>query len=120
MVVERLLPGAVAGEDEAAVRLVPESEGEHPAQALDELQPEFLVTVDDGFRVGARGEGMAAPLEVARELGKVVDLAVEDNRERARLVVDRLVARRQVDDAQAPVPSPTPGPKCEPSVSGPR
>ena len=60
-----------------------------------------MVSVSD--RVAKR---MPARLELARQLGEVVDLAVEDHRDRAGLVVDRLVARGEVDDAQPPVSEP--------------
>ena len=45
------------------------------------------------------------PLELLPQLAEVVDLAVEDEPERAVLVRHRLVGRlRQVDDRQPPVP----------------
>src|SRR5262249_8490077 len=46
---------------------------------------------------------MSARLEFARELGVVVDLAVEDDCDGASLVVDRLVAGHEIDDAQPAV-----------------
>ena len=103
VVVERLLPRAVPPQDQAAVGLVPEREGEHPAQPLHELEAEFLVRVDDGLRVRPGREGMPARLELSRQLEEVVDLAVEDHGDGAGLVVDRLVARGEVDNAQPPV-----------------
>ena len=44
--------------------------------------------------------------QVAPQLAEVVDLAVEDDHHRAVLVVDRLVAGLEVDDAQALDPEP--------------
>ena len=45
---------------------------------------------------------MAVRLQLAAEVRIVVDLAVEDDLDRTVLVPDRLIARLQVDDAQAP------------------
>ena len=42
-----------------------------------------------------------APLEIAPQLLVVVDLAVEDDPDRAVLVRDRLVAAVEIDDAEA-------------------
>ena len=45
---------------------------------------------------------MTAGLELAAQLAVVVNFAVEDDPDRARLVVHRLPAARQIDDAEAP------------------
>ena len=47
---------------------------------------------------------MTRRFEIAAQLGEVVDLAVEDDPDRAVLVVNRLMAGRQIDDAQPPHP----------------
>ena len=46
---------------------------------------------------------MAVRVELRSHLGEVVDLAVEDDPDRAVLVAERLIAGRQIDDAEPPV-----------------
>ena len=91
-VVERLDPEAVAREHEPAARRVPDRDREHPAQPLGEPEPPLLVGVDDRLGVGVRAEPVPGALELAAQLGVVVDLAVLDDGARAVLVRDRLVA----------------------------
>ena len=71
-----------------------------PRSRRDRGRAPLLVGVDDDFGVGRRVEAVAGGLELAAQLAEVVDLAVEDDPDRAVLVVDRLVAGREVDDAQ--------------------
>ena len=52
---------------------------------------------------------VARALQALAQLAVVVDLAVEDDRDRAVLVEDRLVAGGEVDHAQALDPEPHPG-----------
>ena len=61
-----------------------------------------------------------AALELGAQLAEVVDLAVEDDADRAVLVEDRLVAARQVDDRQAAHPQGDARGVETPSPSGPR
>ena len=61
----------------------------------------LFVEVDDDFGVGVRAEDVAARDQVASQLAVVVDLAVEDELDRAVLVGHRLVrGGAEVDDAQ--------------------
>ena len=99
-VVERLDAQAVAREQELPLPRVPEREGEHAAQPLDAARPELLVEVHDDLGVGRRREAVAARHELAPQLAVVVDLAVEDDPDRAVLVGDRLLAGLEVDDGQ--------------------
>ena len=101
-VVERLDPVAVAREDEAAARRVPDRDGEHPAQPLGEAGAVLLVEMDERLGVGVGAEGVAGARELVAQLGVVVDLAVLDDDDGAVLVRDRLVAAGEVDDREAP------------------
>src|SRR5689334_22039838 len=53
-VVERLLTEAVAREDEATARPVPDGDGEHALERIDEVRPSLLVEVRDDLGVAAR------------------------------------------------------------------
>ena len=96
---ERLLPEAVAGEEQPAFARVPEREGEHPAQPGDERGPARSAAREQhfGVRVGAE---RVRPGQLVPERGEVVDLAVEDDGAAAVGGGHRLVAADEVDDRQ--------------------
>ena len=100
-VVELLDSHPVAREEQAFPATVPEREGEHPVAALHEVVAELFVGVNDHFGVGRRSKAMTARLELAPQLAKVVDLAVEDDPDAAVFVGDRLVSPADVDDREA-------------------
>src|SRR5688500_10302001 len=77
--VKRLDAEAVAGEEEAAARRVPDRKREHAAEMLDAVVAELLVGMDDGFGVGAAVVAVAVALEADPQIGVVVDFAVEDD-----------------------------------------
>src|SRR4051794_15011696 len=100
-VVERLLPHAIASEDEPALAFVPDGEGEHADQSPRELDGrQVLREVGDDLGVAVRGEGVSRARELFSQLTVVVDLAVEHGNHAPVLVRDRRVAGDQVDDRQ--------------------
>ena len=101
-VVERLDPVRIASEHQPPALRVPERDREHPAQPLGEALAVLLVQVHEHLGVAARREPVPGPLELEPELAVVVELAVLNDRDPAVLVRDRLVARREVDDGEAP------------------
>jgi hypothetical protein len=74
--VQRLLAQPVAGEHEPLPPHVPKGDGEHPAQALDEVQAPLLVGVGDDLAVGLRREDVPEAPELLPQGLEVVDLAV--------------------------------------------
>jgi hypothetical protein len=100
-VMQRLLPGAVAREQQRPSRLVPQRDAEHAAKAPERVFAPRLVRMHDRLGVARRVEAVPERLELGAELAIVVDLAVEDDPDRAGLVVDRLPPAGQIDDAQA-------------------
>ena len=101
-VIERLDAVAVAGEHEAPPLRVPERNREHAAQAPRELGAVLLVEMQVHLRVAVGAKHVALSLELAAQLGVVVDLPVLDDGARPVLVRDRLVAAGEVDDREAP------------------
>src|SRR5450759_2341041 len=81
VVVEGLLTEAITGTEELAGILIPDSEGEHAAEAEEALGAVLLVGVEDGFGVGAAGVAVAGLLEGGAEGGVVEDFAVENDEE---------------------------------------
>src|SRR5882757_381765 len=104
MVIERLDPEAIAGNEECLLISVPDREREHAAQILHALGSVLLIEVNDGFRVAVSTVGMSTGNEWFAQAGVVIDLAVEDNGDRAIFVGDGLVAASDVYDAEAAHP----------------
>jgi hypothetical protein len=75
-------------------------------QPADAVGAVLLVEMNDDLGVTVRREVVAAAHEILAQLTEVVDLAVEHDRDRAVLVVNRLVPGDEVDDAQPLDPEP--------------
>ncbi len=102
--VERLHADVIDRQHEPLCVGVPQSEGVHPAQMGEQVKPVLLVEVDDRLAVALRAEVVFLLHQRAAQFFVVVDFAVEDQRNRAIFVIERLVAPGDVDDAQAAHP----------------
>ena len=102
--VERLHADVIDRQHQPLVRGVPQREGVHAAQVREQVEAVLLVQVDDRLAVALRAKGVLLLHQRAAQFFVVVDFAVEDQRNRAIFVVERLVAARHVDDAQAAHP----------------
>ena len=100
-VVEWLFAERVAGEEQAPAPAIPQGEGKHAVEPFDAALALLLIEVDNALGIGARGETVTFGLQLRLQLAAVVDLAVEDDLDRAVLVAERLVPARDVEDAQA-------------------
>ena len=58
---QRLLPDAIAHEEQPRLLRVPERDRELPVQAMDEVEPVLLVEVRDRLGVAARLEAVPGP-----------------------------------------------------------
>jgi hypothetical protein len=94
---------SVSHEQQPSFRRVPESEGEHSAEPVHALVAPLLVGVHDRLGIRPRAIHVAARLQLAPDVGVVVDFPVEDRPDGACFVRQRLLAARHVDDAQSPV-----------------
>ena len=100
-IVERLLAGRIAGEQQALTRAVVEGQGEHAVETRQAAIAPGSIRFENHFGVGRRPEAMTGAFELGAQLEIVVDLAVEDDLQVAGGVGHRLAAhRRQVDDRQ--------------------
>src|SRR5690606_18076741 len=88
---------------------VPEREGEHAAQALEQRIALQLVERQDDFAVALRAETVAARLQLGAQLTVVVYLAVADEAERTVRADERLPAAFGIDDGQPPMAEPGAG-----------
>jgi glycosyltransferase involved in cell wall biosynthesis len=99
-VVERLGAEAVARGEQQALPLVPQDERELSAQPRQAGGPALLVQVDQDLAVGAGAEAVAAPLQLGADRLEAVELAVDDDLDRAVLVRDRLITGLEIDDGE--------------------
>ena len=79
-----------------------------PRSCVQAGRAEVLVEVQGDLAVGAGAEAVAPALEVALHALEVVELAVDDDPQALVLAGDRLIAGRQVDDAEPGVAQPDP------------
>src|SRR5687767_11963816 len=98
---ERLLSEPVPDQQGALPAGVPDAEGEHALQLGRALVSQLLVKVEDRFGVRVRAEAVSLRFEAWSQRGVVVDLAVEDDPQRAVLVGHGLLAAFEVDDRQS-------------------
>ena len=97
---------------------IPDGKREHASEFFNDLWPVFLIKMDDGFCIRIGVERMPLLLEFTAQFFVVVDLAVENDLNRAVLVVDWLMARIEVDDTQPPHSEPNAGFKIESFIVG--
>src|ERR1700722_1704847 len=103
-VVQRLFSEAIASQQQLAAALVIQRESKHSAELFDTVRAELLIEMNDHFGVAVRSEAMTAFFQFDAQLGKVVDLAIEDNPDSFVFIEYRLMPARQVDDAEASHP----------------
>ena len=72
-------------EEEAAAPGIPEGEGEHSLEQVDEGVAVFLVEVDEDLGGAMCADGVALPFQPSTQFAVVVDLAVEGDDNRAVL-----------------------------------
>ena len=118
-VVERLLARPVAGRHQRARAGVPQDQGEHAVEALDEAGAPLLVGVQGDLDVAAARERVPGRDQLGAQLPVVVDLAVADEVHGAVLGRERLPAPGHVDDGQAAHAEPGPGERHLAVVVGP-
>src|SRR5215469_1949953 len=105
-VVQRLNAQPIARDEQGLTPAIPNGKGEHATQALDALFSILLIKVKDGFGVAFGAVGVAGGDELLAQRGMVVDFAIEHDPERVVFITERLMASREIDDAQAPHANP--------------
>ena len=102
-VIERLDAQAVACDEEFAPALVPDGEGEHPAQVFDARRAILFVEMNNRFGVAMRAIDVTACFEFRAVIRVVVDFAVVGDVERRVFISHRLMSGSHINDAQAAV-----------------
>src|SRR5262245_28702700 len=88
-VIERLDAQAIAGEQQALETAVPDCKREHSPQVVDTTRPIFLIQVNDAFGVALRTEFVPISSQLSVKIPIVVNLAIEDDADRAVLIEHR-------------------------------
>src|SRR5205823_4518683 len=94
-------PQPIATEEQAPAASIPQREGEHAVERIDEVGAAIFVEVDQTLGVGVGGKDVAARHQLSAQLAIIVNLAVEDELDGSVLVGDGLAAAVEVDDRQA-------------------
>ena len=98
---QRLLAEPVARKQQRARARVPERERVHAVERVDEVTAVLLVQMHENLGVRPRSEEMTLGGKPISQGPEVVDLAVEHAVNGVVFVAERLVAARDVDDAQS-------------------
>jgi hypothetical protein len=98
--VERFLPQAISSEDKAGSANVPQSDPEHPAQMLEQIEAFLFIEMDKDFRIRTTLKHVSLGLKHGTEFPKVVDLPITDNPHGLVFVGDGLMAAFEVNDAE--------------------
>src|SRR5262249_26471313 len=101
-VIDELDSKRVARDDEALLANIPDGEPEHAVEAIQNVVTPLLVTVDDDFGVAVGAKLVAVAQQFALEFGEIVNLAVEDDPDRAFAIRHRLMAAGKIDDGETP------------------
>src|SRR5437667_609268 len=100
-IVERLDAEPVAREEESMPTRIPERQGKHPVEPVNEALSLFFVEMNHDLGIGSRHELMPFRAEPLTKLVEVVDLPIKNNPDRSVLVRDRLAPRIEVDDGES-------------------
>jgi hypothetical protein len=101
--IERIDAQPIACEHKPSATRVPQCDREHAVELVQKVEAEVLVQMDEDLSVRMiGGEPVPGTLQRFSQLHVIVDLAVEDDRDRPILVEHRLLACRHVDDGEAP------------------
>ena len=90
-IIERLDAEKVTGTEKCFVFLVPDDEGKHPAQFLQDLFAPFFIAVDQNFRICTAAHYVAFCNQFFTNFLMVVDFAIERNDHIFCFVIDRLM-----------------------------
>ena len=101
-VIDQLDAERIAREHEPPSSGVPDRKPEHAVEALEHLVAPLLVSVDDDLGVRPRAERVAESFQLAPQLQKIVDLAVEHHPDGLVLIGHGLMTAREIDDGEPP------------------
>jgi hypothetical protein len=103
---QRLDAKTVAGREHHTVGFVPDHESKLAAQPVQALGSKILIEMKRDFAVAPGPQAMTGPFQFLLDCFVPIELAVADDRRPLILACDRLIARREIDDAEARMAQP--------------
>ena len=100
-VVEGFDTEEVTGTEKSFILFVPDNEGKHTAQFLQDFFAPFFVAVDENFSVSTAAHHMAFCDQFFSDFLMVVDFAIECNDHIFCFVIDRLMTALQIQKTQS-------------------
>jgi len=101
-VVQRLDTEVIPHQHQALEIVIPDGQGEHAVQPVDDVDAPLPVAVHDHLDVGAGRERVTETDQLGLEFPVVVDLSVAEDPDGTVLGAERLVTTVEVDDREAP------------------
>src|SRR2546422_11257583 len=107
---QRLFAYAVTRQNHRPVLRIPQSKREHTPELAHKRIGKGLIKMNDGCRIAA-GKKLMRSFQLPAEIHVVIYLSVEADPHSAVFVRKRLLARAQINDAQAAVAKGDPAPQ---------
>src|SRR5580698_6150568 len=104
VIVKRLDAQPVARAKQPPLASVPQRKREHAAESFYTRRAILLESVENRFRVGPAVITMSGLLQLRPQIGVIEDLSVVCQKQLAGFLRHRLLASRQIHDAQAAMP----------------
>src|SRR5512146_2242813 len=102
LVIDQFDTEGIARQEEPCFGDIPDRQPEHPVQTVENLISPLLISMHDDFGIGIRPKHMAARLQFAPQLFKIVDFAVEHHPYGFCLIRHGLVSAAEIDDRETP------------------
>ena len=97
---QRLDAETVARGEDGAVGFIPKHKGELAAQSMQALRAEIFIEMQGDLAVRSRAQAVARLFEFALDCFVAVEFAIDDDPGLFVLACDRLISRREIDDAE--------------------
>ncbi len=104
VIVERLDTEGIACQQQSLLAGIPDSESKDAVETRDTVITPLLVSMNNDLRVGLCREDVSLGLQLAAQLWKVIDLAIEHHPDHSVFAWDWLMATLDIHDAEASDP----------------
>src|SRR6266702_7805787 len=101
VIVKRLNSHSVASQDQLSLSMIPNGNGEHPAEMGKTILSPMEKGIQDNFGIASGLEGESMCLQFPTKLLMIEYLAIENHDDVAIRTMQRLIALRQVMDAKS-------------------
>ena len=102
VVVQRFHPEPISNENELLLSEIPNRNCKHALEVSYEIESVLFVGVNDRFCIALSVEAMSESGEPFAKIWEVVDLTIEDDRDRVVFVEDWLGSALDINDGESP------------------